>query len=171
MVTKILHFLHKYAFFVFFGRFRSYRGQPDNHIGWATSLPFTPIYPTDPRTNPWICLRKNIKNLLSWPFCVFSHWKSAWFSYEVSFISTPSESRKWLHFNYVHDCKTQLRKVLWPIMQYGMLGWTPLHLSSLEELLKKILENSQKLHLFMALPNAKRIAARGSKHQKIWFGP
>ena len=105
----------------------------------------------------------------------FSHWKSAWLSYEVSFISTPwmvcSESRKWLHSNYAHDFKTQLRKVLWPIMQYGMLGWTPLHLSSLEELLKKILENSQKLHLFMALPNAKRIAARGSKHQKIWFGP
>ena len=27
--------------------------QPDDHIGWATLLPFTWIYPTDPRTNSW----------------------------------------------------------------------------------------------------------------------
>ena len=33
--------------------FRPYVEQPDDHIGWATSLPFTSIYPTDSRTNPW----------------------------------------------------------------------------------------------------------------------
>ena len=27
--------------------------QPGNHIGWTTSMHFTSIYPTDPRTNLW----------------------------------------------------------------------------------------------------------------------
>ena len=28
-------------------------GQPDNYMGWAISVPFTWIYPINPRTNPW----------------------------------------------------------------------------------------------------------------------
>ena len=37
----------------FFACFWAYVGQPHNHIGWATSMPFASIYPTDPRTNSW----------------------------------------------------------------------------------------------------------------------
>ena len=37
----------------FFGCFRPYVGQPDDHIGWATLMPFVSIYSTNPRTNPW----------------------------------------------------------------------------------------------------------------------
>ena len=40
-------------FFVVFACFRSYVGQPDNHKGWVTSMPFALIYPTYPGTNPW----------------------------------------------------------------------------------------------------------------------
>ena len=36
----------------FFACFRPYVGQPDNHMGWATLMPFASIYPTDPMTNP-----------------------------------------------------------------------------------------------------------------------
>ena len=32
---------------------RLFSGQPDNHIGWASSMPFASINPTNPRTNPW----------------------------------------------------------------------------------------------------------------------
>ena len=38
---------------VFLACFRAYVGQPDDHIGLATSMPFSSIYPTDPRTNSW----------------------------------------------------------------------------------------------------------------------
>ena len=31
--------------------FRPYLGQPDDRIGWATSIPFASIYSTHPRTN------------------------------------------------------------------------------------------------------------------------
>ena len=41
----------KNAFFVFFGCFWTYVGQPQGHIGWATSMPFASINPTNPRTN------------------------------------------------------------------------------------------------------------------------
>ena len=44
--------------FVFFACFRPYVGQPDNHIGWATLMPFASIYPTNPRTHPWNFLEK-----------------------------------------------------------------------------------------------------------------
>ena len=40
-------------FFEFLAIFWAYVGQPDNHIGWATLMPFTSIYSTNPRTNPW----------------------------------------------------------------------------------------------------------------------
>ena len=43
----------KIAFFVFLGCFWAYVVQPHNHIGWATSMPFTSINSTNPRTNPW----------------------------------------------------------------------------------------------------------------------
>ena len=36
----------------FFACFWAYVGQSLNHIGWATSMPFASINPTDPRTNP-----------------------------------------------------------------------------------------------------------------------
>ena len=32
---------------------RLYSGQPDNHIGWASSMPFASMNPTNPTTNPW----------------------------------------------------------------------------------------------------------------------
>ena len=37
----------------FLALFWAYVGQPDDHIGWATLMPFTSIYSTNPRTNPW----------------------------------------------------------------------------------------------------------------------
>ena len=43
----------KNAFFVFLGHFWAYVGQPQDHIGWATSMPFASINPTNQRTNPW----------------------------------------------------------------------------------------------------------------------
>ena len=43
----------KNAFFVFLGCFWAYAGQPHNHIGWARSMPFASINPTNPRTNFW----------------------------------------------------------------------------------------------------------------------
>jgi hypothetical protein len=43
---------------VSFACFRPYVGQPDNHIGWATSMPFSSIYPTHSRTNIWNCFEK-----------------------------------------------------------------------------------------------------------------
>ena len=33
-------------------RFWAYAGQPHNHIGWAMSMPFASINPTNSRTNP-----------------------------------------------------------------------------------------------------------------------
>ena len=30
-----------------------FSGQPDNHISWATSMPFASIYPIDPKTKHW----------------------------------------------------------------------------------------------------------------------
>ena len=38
---------------MFLGCFCPYVGQPHNHIGWATSMPFASINLTNPRTNPW----------------------------------------------------------------------------------------------------------------------
>jgi hypothetical protein len=36
-----------------FACFWAYIGQPHDHIGWATSMSFASINPTNPRTNPW----------------------------------------------------------------------------------------------------------------------
>jgi hypothetical protein len=49
------------AFFVFFACFRHYVRQPDNHIGWATSMPFTSIYSIDLRTNTWNFCDKTLR--------------------------------------------------------------------------------------------------------------
>ena len=46
---------------VFFACFRAYVGQPLNHIGWTTSMPFASINPTNPRTNPWNFHRKTFR--------------------------------------------------------------------------------------------------------------
>ena len=37
----------------FFACFIAYVGQPHSHMGRATSMPFTSINSTNPRTNPW----------------------------------------------------------------------------------------------------------------------
>ena len=109
----------------FFACFRPYIQQPDNHIDWATLLPYASIYPTNPRTSPWNFCKKNIEKWWSWIshffesailnffFQNFSQWKSAWLSYEVSFISAlgmdSSESWKRLHSSEnKHDCSTKL---------------------------------------------------------------
>ena len=51
--------------------FRAYVGQPESHIGWATSMPFTLIHPTYPRTNLWNFWEKywelgELKNSFFW---------------------------------------------------------------------------------------------------------
>ena len=45
----------------FFACFRPYVGQPDDHIGLVTLMPFVSIYPTDPRTNPTQFCEKILK--------------------------------------------------------------------------------------------------------------
>ena len=37
----------------FLALFWAYVGQPDDHIGWATLMPFASIYSTNPKTKPW----------------------------------------------------------------------------------------------------------------------
>ena len=51
----------KNAFFVFLGHFCAYFRQSHDHKGWATSMPFTTINPTKPRTNPWIFWKKILR--------------------------------------------------------------------------------------------------------------
>ena len=70
----------------FFPCFRPYVGQPHSHIGWAKSMPFTSINPTNPRTDPWNFHEKILRiggagkwgffeaailNFLSRPFWIF----------------------------------------------------------------------------------------------------
>ena len=43
----------KTCIFCVLGCFCPYVRQPHNHIGWATSMPFVSINPTNPRTNLW----------------------------------------------------------------------------------------------------------------------
>jgi hypothetical protein len=44
-----------------FACFWAYVGQPHDHIGWATSMPFASINPTNPRTNPWNFWKKILR--------------------------------------------------------------------------------------------------------------
>ena len=57
----------------FLALFWAYIGQPDNHIGWATLMPFASIYSTNPRTNPWNFRKKilRIDGAGKWHFVVF----------------------------------------------------------------------------------------------------
>ena len=58
----------------FFTCFCPYVRQPHDHIGWATSMPFASINPTNPRTNLWNFREKilRIGDFEKRPF-----WKSA----------------------------------------------------------------------------------------------
>ena len=60
----------KNAFFVFFGHFWAYVGQPHDHIGWAPSMPFALINPTNPRTDPWN-FHKKILRIGDFEKCTF----------------------------------------------------------------------------------------------------
>ena len=57
-------------FFVFFGCFRAYVGQPHCHIRWTTSMPFASCNPTKLRTNLWNFHEKisRIGDFEKWPF-------------------------------------------------------------------------------------------------------
>ena len=60
-----------------FCQFKSYMGQSDNHIGWATLMSLASIGHIDPKTIPWFVCEKYckelavLKNFLSRPFCKF----------------------------------------------------------------------------------------------------
>ena len=98
------------------------------HTGWAKSMPFASINPTNPRTNPWKFHEKILRiggagkwgffeaailNFLSRPFWIFFCFisvKNPALLYEVSFFSAlwmvSSEFWKRLHSNsFAHDCK------------------------------------------------------------------
>jgi hypothetical protein len=55
-----MHFLFFYPFFW------AYVGQPDDHVGWATSMPFASNLCYSPKNQSLKFLRKNIKNWRSW---------------------------------------------------------------------------------------------------------
>ena len=54
----------------FFACFWAYVWQPHDHIGWALSMPFASINPTNPRTNSWNFHKKilRIDRVEKWPF-------------------------------------------------------------------------------------------------------
>ena len=43
----------KMHFWCFLGHFWAYVGQPHDHMVWVTSMPFTSINSTNPKTSPW----------------------------------------------------------------------------------------------------------------------
>ena len=53
MVIRLSNKRGKNAFLVFFALNWPFVGQPDNHIGWATSLAYTWVSSTYPRTISW----------------------------------------------------------------------------------------------------------------------
>ena len=61
--------------------FRPYVGLPDNHIGWAISMPFASIYPSYPRTNPWKFGDKALR------ICSFENLSFFWVGHFVFFFS------------------------------------------------------------------------------------
>ena len=91
----------KNAFFVFFACFRPYVGQPDDHIGWASSISLPSIYLIHPRTNPWNfgkkilrigCFEK-LSFFLSQPSYIFSFfnqsqtvWQNGWDSIFMTIV-------------------------------------------------------------------------------------
>ena len=79
-----------------FRLFWAYVGQPGDHTGWGTSMPFASFFFTYPRTNPWNFCEKILRIggagdiifvfwLLGFSKKLFFvlEWKSAWLSYEV----------------------------------------------------------------------------------------
>ena len=124
--TQASTFFTSNDFFVFLGCFCSYVRQPHDHIGLATSMPFTSINPTNPRTNPWKFHEKILRiggagkwgffeaailNFLSRPFWIFFCFisvKNPAHLYEVSFFSALwmvlPESWKRLHSNSFAQC-------------------------------------------------------------------
>ena len=87
-----MHFLCFYLFFEL-----SFV-QPDNHIGWATPMPFASIYPTHPRTNSWNCCEKKLRisGAGTWQFLCF------WFS-DIGFFNFfffPNENHLGFHMRY-----------------------------------------------------------------------
>ena len=107
--------------------FWPYVGQPHSHIGWATSMPFSSINSTNPRTNPWNFHEKILRiggagkwgffeaailNFLSRPFWIFFCFisvKNPALLYEVSFFSAlwmvfPESWKRSCPNFYAHDC-------------------------------------------------------------------
>ena len=114
-------------FFVFLGHFWAHIGQSHGHIGWAKSMPFASINPTNPRTNPWKFHEKILRiggagkwgffeaailNFLSRPFWIFFCFisvKNPALLYEVSFFSAlwmvfPESWKRSCPNFYAHDC-------------------------------------------------------------------
>ena len=111
----------------FFVCFWAYVGQPHGHKGWAKSMPFALINPTNPRTNPWNFHEKILRiggagkwgffeaailNFLSrpfWFFFCFISVKNPAYLYEVSFFSAlwmvfPESWKRSCPNFYAHDC-------------------------------------------------------------------
>ena len=111
----------------FFACFWAYVGQPHGHMGWAKSVPFASINPTNPRTNPWNFHEKILRiggagkwgffeaailNFLSRPFWIFFCFisvKNPALLYEVSFFSAlwivfPESWKRSCPNFYAHDC-------------------------------------------------------------------
>ena len=111
----------------YFGCFWAYVGQPHSHIHWATSMPFTAINSTNPRTNPWNFHEKILRiggagkweffeaailNFLSRPFWIFFCFisvKNPALLYEVPFFSAlwmvfPESWKRSCPNFYAHDC-------------------------------------------------------------------
>ena len=79
-----------------FSCFWAYVGQPHDHIGWATSMPFASINPT----NPWNFHKKilRIGNFEKWPF-----WKSGHFEFffaSFSWKSVQIRMVEWMGRNF-----------------------------------------------------------------------
>ena len=73
---------------MFFACFKLYVRQPGNHIGWATSMPFTSIYPTDQS------LKYSWKNIENWWF-----WKTQFIESAILIF--------FKHFFFLHPHENQ----------------------------------------------------------------
>ena len=115
----------------FFACFWAYVWQPQDYKGWAKSMPFASINPTNPRTNPWNFHEKILRiggagkwgffeaailNFLSRPFWIFFCFisvKNPALLYEVSFFSAlwmvfPESWKRSCPNFYAHDCMNSL---------------------------------------------------------------
>ena len=75
----------------YFACFRAYVGQPHGHIGWATSLPFASINPTNPRTDPWNFHKKilrigGVEKLSFFESAILNFFFDFWFFFFFCFI-------------------------------------------------------------------------------------